>query len=214
MSHELIASLLKLPGIGIPRANKLIKMGLKSVKDLKREPYISELTDETKLYLKFDVMEEIPWEFADKFVKTIPEYFLVLGSYRRKRPIVHDIDLFTTKHLSEADRDFQNGKGYKVVGKFVDGSVRIAYIVKFQSRYMKVDIFHAPEEELPAAILHWTGSVRWNIRCRFQAKRKGYLLNEKGLFDRKTNRRIPVKSEEEILEKIGIAWKPPEEREK
>lgn len=191
-----------------------MKMGLKSIDDLKKKPFVDDLTPETHMHLRYQVMPEIPWDLADRFVKKVPKYFLALGSYRRKRPIVHDVDLFTTKDLTVADRDFRAGSGYEVMDKFIDGDVRIAYIVKFEDKYIKVDIFHAPEDELPAAVLHWTGSVFWNVRCRFQAKRKGYLLNEKGLFDRKTGKRIPVKDEKEILSIIGITWKPPEEREK
>ena len=133
-----------------------------------------------------------------------------LGSYRRKQPIVHDIDLFTTGNLADADREFRNSAD--VLGKFADGDRRTAYIVRFEGKNIKVDIFRAPEDERAAAVLHWTGSVQWNIRCRAAAKRRGYKLNEKGLFTVRTGKRVNAPTEEDILKIIGVTWRPPEER--
>lgn len=212
MSSTIVADLLSLPGIGIPRAMALVKSGVKSTRDLAKR---TDLPEETMMYLKYPVMREIPWEFADRFVKTLPRGFEVLGSYRRKRPIVHDIDIVTTMEMAKADALFRSGSPpYTIMGRFVDGDIRSAYIVKYEGKYLHVDLFHTDEASLPAAMLHWTGSVTWNIRCRRNAKLKGYKLNEKGLYDVKTNSPVKVSSEKDILDLIGVKWRPPEEREK
>lgn len=210
---ELRAELAKIAGIGFIRAKTLIDAGVKSVNDLKKPEIFNTLPDEAKLEVTYPVLRQIPWQFAHDFIENVPKHFMALGSYRRKKPLLSDIDLVTTVKMDRAAKDFENAaKAYEIVGKFVSGDTRTAYIVKFRDTYFKVDIFHTPKDQLPAAILHWTGSMLWNIRCRALAKRKGYLLNEKGLF--KHGKAIPVKSEEDILQIIGINYKPPEERSK
>ncbi len=46
---------------------------------------------------------------------------------------------------------------------------------------------------------------------RSLAKRKGYLLSQYGLFDRKTNQRITT-NEKKIFKLLGLNWIPPEQR--
>jgi len=44
------------------------------------------------------------------------------------------------------------------------------------------------------------------------AKRKGMLLNQKGLYDRETRKFIVGENEEEIFNALGLEWKEPELR--
>ncbi len=220
-SLQLQTDLAKIAGIGLKRAKELIDAGVTRVSDLRKPQYFDTLPDEAKLEVKYSVSHKLPWEFAHEFISLMPKHFMALGSYRRKKQTLGDVDLVTTVEMSRAVRDFENSakstaktstktSKYEIVGKFASGDTRTGYIVRYRGVYFKVDIFHAPKSQLPAATLHWTGSMLWNIRCRYIAKRKGYLLNEKGLF--KDGKSIPVKSEEDILEIIGVKYLPPEER--
>ena len=62
----------------------------------------------------------------------------------------------------------------------------------------------------PYDLLYFTGSQQLNMEMRLVAKEKGMLLNQKGLF--KNNKIIPVKSEKEIFEQLGMMYLKPEER--
>jgi len=205
---DAVVELTSIAGIGAKRALELVSRGVKNTGDLRRPDIYATLPAETRLHLDYPVAKEIPLDVADRFVKTLPEYITVLGSYRRRKPILHDIDMFTTVDIKRADREFTSA--HHVMGKIVDGKTRISYIVEFESLYIHVDLFHAPESERGAATLHWTGSALWNVKCRFRAKKRGYKLNEKGLW--RDGKRVPADTEREILEKIGVEWKPPEQR--
>ena len=66
-------------------------------------------------------------------------------------------------------------------------------------------------------MLYFTGSDRFNVHMRKLALQNGFTLNEYSLrrIDEEGNpvgKTIPVKSEREIFEKIGIDYTPPEER--
>ena len=47
-----------------------------------------------------------------------------------------------------------------------------------------VDLKVVPECGWGAGLLHHTGTQAFNIKCRAIAKKKGYLLNEYGLWER------------------------------
>jgi len=101
----------------------------------------------------------------------------------------------------------------------------------------RIDIRLIPRESYPASILYFTGSKDFNTRVRRKALKEGMTLEEYGLYklkkvpletidengednndDKKTKYKnvkgdmIPVSSEEDILEKIGIPYLPPEKR--
>ena len=86
----------------------------------------------------------------------------------------------------------------------------------FDTKYRRVDIFFRTPQEKVGAMIQFTSSAGWNERVRGIAKSKGMMLNDKGLWLRpnggKFLTRIPVESEEEIFERLGIKWVPVEER--
>lgn len=202
--------LIQFPGLGIKRANALLEMGVKSVRDLRKKEIFDTLPFETQLNLKYPVNRKLPWEFVDKIAKMLPEGVMVLGSYRRRRPILGDIDMLTTRQLPEVMSEIK--KRLNVVGEFVTGDRRHAFIAKLGRTYFQVDLFNCSEDELPAAMLHWTGSVYSNIKLRSAALRRGMLLNQYGLY--KDGKRIPVKSEQDIYKELGLEYKDPTHREK
>ena len=68
-----------------------------------------------------------------------------------------------------------------------------------------VDIKAVEKKSWGAGLLHHTGSAKFNLICRMKAKRKGYLLNEYGLWTRGEKRRrvCSAETEKKILE---ILW--------
>jgi DNA polymerase (family 10) len=68
-----------------------------------------------------------------------------------------------------------------------------------------------PEQSYGAALLYFTGSKAHNIALRAIANKHKWKLNEYGLFSGK--RRIAGATEEEVYQKLGLAYIPPEMRE-
>jgi DNA polymerase (family 10) len=73
------------------------------------------------------------------------------------------------------------------------------------------DLRIVPEESFGAALQYFTGNKQHNIELRTIALHKGWKLNEYGLFE--GDSQIGGKSEEQIYEKLGMKWIPPELRE-
>jgi len=86
----------------------------------------------------------------------------------------------------------------------------------FDTKYRRVDIFFRTPQERVGAMIQFTSSAGWNEKVRGIAKSKGLMLNDKGLWQRpnggKFLTRIPVGSDKEVFEKLGIEWVPVEER--
>jgi DNA polymerase (family 10) len=133
---------------------------------------------------------------------------LVAGSARRWRETVGDLDVLA---LSD--------KSAEVMELFTSLPEVASVVVKGQTKttvWLKIgvsaDLRVIAPESFPAAVQYFTGSKDHNIGVRTIAVRKGYKLNEYGLFDRK-DKPIAVKSEEGIYEKLGMQYMPPEMRE-
>ncbi|GAA5809014.1 hypothetical protein MFLAVUS_002415 [Mucor flavus] len=81
--------------------------------------------------------------------------------------------------------------------------------------YRQVDIIIVPPEELPTAILGWTGSRQFERSIRDYAKKeKGLSVNNQSIqkFVRGSKQRLTVTSEREAFEIIGIPYIEPELR--
>jgi DNA polymerase (family X) len=76
---------------------------------------------------------------------------------------------------------------------------------------MNADVRTLPEQSFGAALQYFTGSKDHNIALRKIALDKGWKLSEYGIFEK--NRQIAGRTEEEVYEKLGIRWIPPELRE-
>jgi DNA polymerase (family 10) len=60
---------------------------------------------------------------------------------------------------------------------------------------------------------HFTGSREHSIQIRQYALSRGISINDFGLEDLKTGQRFPCATEEEVYERLGMPWIPPEIRE-
>ncbi len=132
---------------------------------------------------------------------------VVAGSYRRRRDTVGDLDLVVTAADAAAVGD--KLVGYENVAEILaHGPTRTTIVLRSG---LQVDVRAVPEQSYGAALLYFTGSKAHNIALRAIAVRRGWKLNEYGLFSGK--RRIAGVTEEEIYKKLGLAFIPPELRE-
>lgn len=80
---------------------------------------------------------------------------------------------------------------------------------------LDADLRVVPEESFGAALQYFTGDKYHNVKLRQAALDQGYTLNEYGLSEVKGKGKgkiVAGRREEEIYEKLGFAWMPPELR--
>lgn len=157
--------------------------------------------------------------FATRIAGELTREFLALpgierveaaGSLRRARETVGDLDILVTGPGSASALAHLTGhlKTQEVLGQ---GSNKAS--VKFGLEHVQVDVRALPAESFGAALQYFTGSKEHNVVLRTNALKQGLTLNEYGLFRLEDNERVGGASEEEIYERLGYAWIPPELRE-
>ena len=78
---------------------------------------------------------------------------------------------------------------------------------------LQVDLRVVPLDCWGAALQYFTGSQRHNVAIRALAVRGKLRLSEYGLFDAESGERIVSRTEEEVYDRLGLAWIPPVLRE-
>ena len=77
----------------------------------------------------------------------------------------------------------------------------------------QIDLRVVRPEDYGSTLQHFTGSREHSIALRDLALGRGLRLNEYGLSEVASGRRVAGASEEEIYQALGLAWMPPELRE-
>jgi len=131
----------------------------------------------------------------------------VAGSLRRMKETIGDIDILAMA---------EDGGG--VIERFTKlpfvDEVLLAGETKCSVRVkgtLQLDVRVVRPESWGAALQYFTGSQAHNVHMRTIAIKHGLVLNEYGLF--RDGRRLAGRTEEEIYEKLGMEWIPPELRE-
>ena len=217
-------------GVGPKTLLALYKnLGIRNIRDLEKAaragkirtlPHFGEKTEENILR-SIELSREHRGRFLLGFVSPIVSRIekdlaslpsvkkvLVCGSFRRRKETVGDIDILA---VSSDPR--------QVMESFVSLSEVEKVIAQGETKSMvrleigiDADLRVVPEKSFGAAAQYFTGNKDHNIELRRIAIKKGWKLNEYGLFD-KNNRQIAGRTEEEIYKKLGLDWMPPEMRE-
>ncbi|MBM3766940.1 MAG: DNA polymerase/3'-5' exonuclease PolX [Acidobacteria bacterium] len=132
------------------------------------------------------------------------------GSFRRGKETVGDLDLLVTgpDPVKALDRFAAHGKIQDMLAK---GENKASAKVGVEG--IQVDVRTLPTESFGAAMQYFTGSKEHNVALRQRSLKMGFTLNEYGLFTLEGNSRVASETEEEIYNKLGLAWIPPELRE-
>jgi len=132
----------------------------------------------------------------------------VAGSVRRYCETVGDIDI-----LAQADEGrgvceaFVQLPGVQEVLAAVGTKASIIFATpQVSAQAIQVDLRVIAPKSMGAALQYFTGSKAHNVRLREIARKKKLKLNEYGLF--KGERQIAGESEEQIYEKLGLAYVP------
>ena len=136
---------------------------------------------------------------------------VVAGSVRRMKETIGDLDILITSDNPKPVMDyFVNLDGiFEVVAH---GETKSAIRL---NNGLDVDLRVVPQESFGAALNYFTGSKAHGIHLREIAMKKGYKLNEYGLFKIVKNKEIRTagKTEEEIYHALGMDYIEPEMRE-
>jgi DNA polymerase (family 10) len=157
-----------------------------------------------RLDTAFDTAEELGAYLRE--LKAV-EQVTAAGSLRRGRETVGDLDLLVTgrDHAAIAEH-FSKFPGIAEV--MAKGEDKVS--VKLRND-LQVDVRLLERESYGAALQYFTGSKEHNVALRDRAKRRGWKLSEYGLFE--GDKVIASRTEEEIYQKLGLEWIPPELRE-
>ena len=137
-------------------------------------------------------------------LRKIGKKVTVAGSIRQGKDMIGDIDIVVVPNNSDTFYDDVKG----MIEYEYGGKKKIFGM--FEGR--PINIFVTSPESFGACLYQSTGPAKYNIQMRGMAKRKGFKLNEYGLFDRDTNEKVAGKTEQEIFEAMKMTWKSPNER--
>jgi len=215
--------LMKIQGIGPRTAYHLSReLGVTSVKELKEALDSGMLDSEfgptvrESFRVGIERLESFEKRMllpeAEGHFQKLSSYFEALGidvgmagSLRRGKSTIGDLDLLSTdKRATEALRRCPG-----VAQVLESGPKRTS--VKLEGG-VQVDLRTFSAEEYGAALVYFTGSKNHDIALRNLAIEKGWKLNEYGLYA-KTGERLAGETEQEIYQKLGLAYIPPELRE-
>jgi DNA polymerase (family 10) len=247
---EGLLEILSVPGIGPKTAKTLYEeLKIRSVRELEEAAkehrlrelrHLGEKTEEnilrgiellkkggerillsTALFLAKPILEEL------KKCEEVKDLDLA-GSIRRKKETIKDIDILCSAKRSDV-----------VMSKFVSlpqvkeilaqGETKSSVIL---DEGIQVDLRVIKPESYGAALMYFTGSKDHNIALRELARKKGYKINEYGLFKLgKSSSRVSIqgkepgsakspgekwvagRTEQEVYKRLGLQYIPPEIRE-
>lgn len=224
-----LLDLLNIPSVG-PRTAKLLydELKVKNIKGLEqaikkkklsgifgiKEKTIENISKGIELLKKG--RERMPLavaiQVADEFVavlRKMPEVkkISVAGSLRRQKETVRDIDIMVV-----------SAKPRKVMDVFTTIPLVDVILARGETKSsvrtkggIQIDCRVVEDKSFGAAMVYFTGSKNFNIKLRQLGIRKGFKINEYGVF--KQDKFIAGKTEEEVFNTLGMSYVVPEMRE-
>lgn len=223
-----LVDVMKVPDIGPKSAKKLHdELGIEDLDSLKEEAEEGNIESiqgfgkktQQKIIDGIEMLEEISDRHLLNEVIPVSEDIIQhlepkaeriekAGSLRRWKETIGDIDILATgesERLMNAFADYDEVEDVLVKGE-TKTSVRLRGGVQ-------ADLRVVDEESFGAALQYFTGAKEHNVPLRQIAIDKGYKLNEYGLFEKGTDKKIAGETEEEIYNELSMDWIPPELRE-
>ena len=224
-----LSDLMKVEGLGPKRVKALYrKLNIRTFEDLERAARSGKIRELDGFGKKTEetILRHVarrPFEAqrmrlpdAEAVVEPLIEYLrkiagvkdiTVAGSFRRRKDTVGDLDiLVTAKKDSSVMRRFV---AYDEVTEVLSQGKTRSTVILRSGRH--VDLRVVPQVSFGAALCYFTGSKAHNVAIRRLAVRKGYKINEYGVF--KDEQRVGGKTEREVYKKLGLAYVEPELRE-
>ncbi|MBA2450980.1 MAG: DNA polymerase/3'-5' exonuclease PolX [Chloroflexi bacterium] len=226
-----LVELLEVPGLG-PRKARLVfeQLGVGSLVELEaaaREhrlrdvPGLGERTEQN-LLTEIDRLKRRTTRHQVEATLTIAEELLdrlracpavrravYAGSLRRMQDTIGDVDLLVAaERPEEVERCVLELPQVRDVLR--QGPARTSILVRGG---LQVDVRAVEPKSWGAALQYFTGSKAHNIRLREIAIKRGWKLNEYGLFDERTGTLVAGAEEDDVYDALGLQPIPPELRE-
>ncbi|KAL3876062.1 hypothetical protein ACJMK2_033946 [Sinanodonta woodiana] len=237
-----ITDLTRVSGIGPAAAQKLVQEGIKTIEDLrKHEEKLNhhqkiglKYLDEFEQMIPREEMIKLQDE-ALKEIHHVDEKYIaeVCGSFRRGNLSSGDIDIL----LTHPEITSKSGKKPELLLKVVErlektgfvtdrislGDSKFMGVCKLQDEkngpenlHRRIDIRLIHYDQYYCALLYFTGSDVFNKNMRARALEEGFTINEYTIRPLGSTgipgEPLPVTSEEDIFDYIGMPFKKPSER--
>ncbi|SHG11857.1 DNA polymerase (family 10) [Microbulbifer donghaiensis] len=224
-----LSELMKIEGLGPKRVRALfLELNIKTLDDLKEAAESGKIHDvagfgdksEEKIRKRVEKFSgERPRTLlidAEENARPLVEYLrkaegikdvIIAGSFRRRKDTVGDLDILITarKDSPIMDHFTRYDEVEEVASK---GKTRSTVYLRSG---IQVDLRVVPQVSYGAAQHYFTGSKAHNIAVRKMGIKKGYKINEYGVFD--GDQRIAGKTEKSVYAAVGLPFIPPELRE-
>src|SRR5918998_118643 len=220
-AFEELASLYELDGAVVYRvvayrnAAKAIREAGVSVAEMAKQGRVDELSGVGKTIAeKIDALLEtgsIP--SADKLKARIPAGLIAItripGLGPKRARLLHDeLGITSLDELREAAEHFCSLSAVDVVQTSGEAGAKVV-----THTGLPVDLRIVPEEAFGNLLQHFTGSGRHNEALRTAAVRRGLHVSEYGIADDESGGSEAFTTEEEVYERLGMRYIPPELRE-
>lgn len=218
----------KIWGIGPKFSKELLNKKIYTLKNLKKSINNGsiELTSQQLIGLKYydDLNKRIKrdeiynyTEFIKDKIKHDKIEVHNAGSYRIGKMESGDIDLIISYENMDNIKNYVYDSLKEIIYEtLTSGLYRSTYICKLHNYkyYRKIDIAYVEKKNLPWYLLYFGSSRDFSKKIRNIASKLGYKLNEKGLYSKKTLKRIDFnpKDEKAIFDFLGIEYIKPSNR--
>ena len=185
-----------LPGFGIKSEEK-IRKGIDTIK---------KSTGRMLLGYALPLAEEVVSLLREK---TQISSISAAGSLRRMKETIGDIDILTS--TSDANGMMETFTKLPMVKQIIAQGTTKSSILTYEG--VQIDLRVVENQCFGSALQYFTGSKEHNVKLREYALKKGYKINEYGIYRSDNGERKGGEKEEDIYHILGMEWIPPEMRE-
>lgn len=229
-----IKEIAEIKGFGMNKAKTLYEAGIQSLDQLKEVCKDLKVGAKIKDCFNFTKAMKIGLDFeahTDKNRMTVAEHDAVaepilasirqsdfvndasaVGSRRRydgsEGYTIGDIDIIVSMWKENNTEEIRKSFERLLDEVTMSGETKISGI----KNHRQVDIRIITPDKWGSTLLHCTGPMDFNIKCRRIAIKHNWILNEYGLFNKDTKECLASDTEENILKMLGIPFVEPKNR--
>jgi DNA polymerase (family X) len=225
-----VAEFLRLPALGPKTARRIWQeLGITTMDELRRAAEAERLRALPGLGAKTEerilrALAEKPQEKRTLLAVALPAVQAVVevlrehpasrevseaGSVRRRTETVKDLDIIATASDPAALTEYLTQ--LKWVAEIAAHGKTKATVISHDG--LVFDLRVVPPDSYGNLLQHFTGSKRHNVALREDAVRRGLSVSEYGVKDVESGEVFTCATEEELYERLGYQWIPPELRE-